>query len=383
MNRFVKTALAIAVAGPAVHAGTGDNEWAVLDSEISGLASSLQPPQDGMGWSALIRGVFTQSSDDIATAGGDDTSGFGFNDLDLAFWGSQGPYSWRISADIEFNESGLIHDVDNDLGVEDGYIRWNCGGYFDTTLGQFKPHVSRSNSVDPEHLLFIDRSALGSAFDFWDQGIGASGAWEALNWYAALMNASNGHSRDHFYLARLEWMIGAGAGLYEGAMGSSDTLNATAGFSWLHDDSIGDVSGDGDHDTNAWLADFHGSIGNIGFGGEVASLDEDFLAVTDEDFSNIFSPLPFLPFADDSTPWNAYVSYLISPEFEVGGRIESLDNDEILGVAGPDNTLLSVVVNWNRGGAGKWQAQWTDIDADGANPDGSIVEIGYTIGASR
>src|SRR5262245_36709263 len=106
MNRFVKTALAIAVAGPAAHAGTGGDDWKALDSEISGLASAQKPSEDGSGWTALIRGVYTYSKDDIATGGGDDVSGFNFNDVDIAFWGSQGPYTWRISADIDNNEAG-------------------------------------------------------------------------------------------------------------------------------------------------------------------------------------------------------------------------------------------------------------------------------------
>src|SRR5262245_23687498 len=98
MNRFVKTALAIAVAGSAANAGTGDNEWAALDGEISGLASSLKPSQDGSGWAVLLRAVYSYSSDDLFTSGGTDAdlSGFAFNDIDFAFWGSQGPYSWRL-----------------------------------------------------------------------------------------------------------------------------------------------------------------------------------------------------------------------------------------------------------------------------------------------
>ena len=91
MNRFVKTALALAVAGSAANAGTGDNEWLALDSEITGLATSLKPLQDGNGWAALIRAAYSHSSDDIATnftAGDDpDLSGFNFNDVDLSFWG--------------------------------------------------------------------------------------------------------------------------------------------------------------------------------------------------------------------------------------------------------------------------------------------------------
>jgi hypothetical protein len=389
MNRILKTALALAAAGSVANADPGDNEWLELDSEINGLASSLQPSQDGMGWAALIRGVFTYSSDDIATGGsgvdGPDTSGFGFNDLDLAFWGNQGSYMWRISADIEFNESGLVHDVDNDLGIEDGYIRWACGEYFNAQMGQFKPGPLRSSTVDPEKQLFIDRTALGSNYDYWDQGIAAQGSWEQFGWWAAIFNGLNGHTRDHLYVVRLEWMLGAGAGMYEGAMGGSDELNATLGFSFLNDDTMGDVSGDGDTDTMAYIFDVNGNVSNFGFGAEVASLDDDYLGITDEDFSNIFDGgLNALVIADDSTPWNVTLSYLINPEWEVGVRYEDLDNGEVLGANGPDNALISAVVNWHTASKGaKWQAQWTDVDADNGFADGSIFEIGFSVGSTR
>jgi hypothetical protein len=137
MNRFVSTALALAAVGSAANAGTGDNEWLELDSEINGLASTLQPSQDGTGWAALIRAVYTHSSDDIATGGGSDVSGFNFNDVDLAFWGSQGPYMWRISTDIDSNEAGVASSAE--FTLEDAYVAWDCGGYFRAQMGQFKP----------------------------------------------------------------------------------------------------------------------------------------------------------------------------------------------------------------------------------------------------
>ncbi len=389
MNRFVKTALALAAAGSVTQAGPGDNEWLELDSEINGLANSLPPPQDGMGWAALIRGVFSYSSDDIATGGvganGPDISGFNFNDIDLAFWGNQGPYMWRVSADIEANEAGLPNQTDTDFGLEDGYIRFSCGEYFDTYMGQFKPRATRSSYVDPEKQLFIDRTALGSNWDYWDQGVGAMGAWEQLNWWVALLNGFDGDTRDHAYFARLEWNLGAGAGMYEGAMGGSDELNGTVGFTFIDDDTVGDISGDGDSDNVAYIVDANGNISNFGFGAEVASFDDDFVGATDEDFSNISDGLlNALILADDSTPWNVTLSYLLTPEWEVGVRYEDLDNNEILGGAGPDNTLISAVVNWYRSGKGaKWQAQWTDVDADSGFPDGSIFEVGFSVGATR
>jgi hypothetical protein len=238
--------------------------------------------------------------------------------------------------------------------------------------------------VDPEHLIFIDRSVIGSAGDYWDNGIGVSGTWEQLNWYASVLNGSNGQISDHTYVLRGEWNLGSGAGMYEGAMGSSDSLNATIGFTFLEDDTFDgadDIDGDGDTDNLVYILDFHGSISQVGFGGEVASFDNDFAATTDEDFSNLDTPLVL---ADDSTPWGAYVSYLLNPEWEFAVRYEDLDNEELAGgtIAGEDNTVLSVAANWYRGNtAGKWQAQWTDFD--GETEDGSILEVGYSIGASR
>ena len=388
MNRFVKTALAIAVAGSAANAGPGDNEWAALDSEISGLASPLAPSQDGMGWAVLLQAVYSFSSDDLFTSGGadPDLSGFGFNNIDLAFWGNQGPYSYRVSADIDGNSG-------DDLDLEDAYVRWGCGGYFDATMGNFKPRLSLTNSVDPERQVFIDRSVIGSSGDVWDNGVAVSGAFEQFNWFAGVMNGSNGHTRDHFYYLRGEVKVGTGAGAYEGAMGSSDALNGTLGLTFVNDDTVGDITGDGDSDNTAWILEFGGNISNFGFGAEVAQFDDDFVAITDEDYSNIASTADFdgdtvgdtfLVLADDSTPWMVYGSYLINPEWEVAVRYEDLDNGEVFGGSGPDNTVLSIAANWYRGSnGGKWQAQWSMFEADSGFDDGNIIEIGYAVGSTR
>jgi hypothetical protein len=298
----------------------------------------------------------------------------------MAFWGNQGPYMWRVSADIDFNEGG-----DNTAGfvLEDAYVKWNCGGYFDSMIGNFKPRVSRSNSVDPEKLLFIDRSAIGSALDRWDNGLGVSGTWEQAAWYVAIMNgfgpSGGGHTRDHLYVLRGEWNLGTGAGGSDGAVGSSDTLNATAGLTFLNDDT--QATPGGSSDTDMWLLDFHGNASQFGFGGEIAVINDDFTTVpTDEDFSNLGTPLNLY---GDTKPWCVYGSYLINPEWEVGVRYEDMDNSETAaGVSAEDNKLLTLGANWYRSG-GKWQAQYTDVSADGTNPDGSIFEVGFSIGASR
>jgi hypothetical protein len=377
MNRFVKTALAIAVAGSAAHAGTGDNEWAALDSEISGLASSLKQSQDSMGWSALLRVVYTYSKDDIATGGGEDTSGLNFNDADIAIWGAQGPYAWRISADIDDNEAGQLGAQ---FELEDAWVKWTCGEYFDAHIGNMKPRVSRSNSVDPEKLLFIDRSPLGSAFDGWDNGVAATGRMEQIFWGAWILNGSNGHVSDHLIVARGEFDIGTGAGEYEGAMGSQDTLNGTFGLSFVNDDATATPGPGGGADTSLWLFDFHGSVSQFGFGFELAKLDDDIQGATDEDYSNIIG----LNLYGDSEPFSVYGSYAINPEWEVAVRYDDLDNKETAGGANAeDNTVLSVAANYYRGPGAKWQAQYSMYDADSAFPDGDVFEVGLVIGSTR
>lgn len=378
MNRFVKTALAIAVAGSAAQAGTGDNEWAALDSEISGLASSLKPSQDSSGWSALLRAVYTYSKDDIATGGGanKDTSGFNFNDADIAIWGAQGPYAWRVSADIDDNEAGQIGAR---FELEDAWVRWTCADYFDAHFGNMKPRVSRSNSTDPEKLIFIDRSPLGSAFDGWDNGIAATGRQEQFFWGAWILNGSNGHESDHLSVLRGEFDLGSGAGEYEGAMGSSDTLNATVGLTFANDDATPTVGNNSD--MNMWLLDFAGKVSQFGFGVEIAKFNDDLVAQTDEDFSNLATPLNIY---GDSTPWSAYGSFAINAEWEVAVRYDDLDNAKTAaGANAEDNTVLSVAANYYRGTNAKWQAQYSKFNADSAFPDGSVLEFGFSIGATR
>lgn len=390
MNRFATTALALAAAGSVSYADPGDNEWLELDSEINSLASTLQPSQDGMGWTAVIRTVYIYSSDEIETGSPDDpdTSGLNFKDVDLAHWGYVGDYGWRINVDVDDNESGKANPS-NSIVLEDAYVFWNCGEYFRTKFGQQKPIVLRSAYVDPENQLFIDRTAIGSAFDYWDPGISADGTWEdMLRWTAGFMNGQDGHERDHFWWARGEWMFGSGAGPYEGAMGSTDQINGMVGASYIHDDSRDSTftpDGDAD-DTQAIIIDAAGSINQFGVAAEVADFDDDFIVGTDEDWvgTDPSSVIGGLDFGGDGTPWNVTLSWMFSPEWEAGVRYEDLDNSEINGVNGPDNTIISAVLNWYQTGKNaKWQAEWKDVDADSGFADGSIFQVGVSVGASR
>jgi hypothetical protein len=346
----------------------------------------------------MLRAVLSYSSDNIATGDfpdANDTSGFNFNDVDAAFWGAQGPYRWRLSADIDSNDAGIASSS-SDLVLEDAWVSWSCSEYFDATMGQFKPRLTRSNSVDPEKQVLIDRTVIGSALDFWDDGVGVSGTMEFFNWFAGILDGQNGHESDHLYYVRGEYQIGSGAGEYEGAMGSTDQLNATLGLTLVHDDTNDDLDNDGTKDSTSWIADFNGKVSQVGFGVDVAMLDDDTFVVTSGDYSNVFDssdgnnpvgPVPGIPppvsalvLFGDSMPWGVTASYMLNPEWEIAARYESLDNGDN---NGPDNTVVTVGANWFRGDFARWQAQYSMIDADGDFNDGNIFEVGYAVGSTR
>lgn len=362
MNKFVSTALGLVAVGSIGAADPGDNDWLGLDSEINGLASSLAPAQGGTAWSGLIRTYYGNSSDDISTGGGEDLSGFGFNDIDLAFWGSTGDFSWRISGDLD----------GGDLDLEDAYVDWSCGPSVRTRLGMMKPNVLRSGIIDPENTLFMDRTVLGSAFDDWDTGAQASGEAGAFSWSFGLFNGRTGEEVDHFYAARFNIDVGGGAGPSEGARGGNDGFQGTIGIAITSNDG-----GNGaDTDNLSQWFDFNGSVGPFGFGVDVGLLDDDDTYGTASDFGWISAGS--LNLEGDSTPFSFTASYLINPEWEVGARYEDLDNSD----TGDDNSLLTVGASYYRNGNNaKWQAQYTDVDSDG--DDGSYFQVGLTAGASR
>jgi len=367
MKKFVTAALATALAGSVSFADPGDNEWLELDSEINNLATNLRPAKDGNGWSALIRATYAYSGDEIATGDPDasDVGHLNLDDVDLAFWGAVGEYSWRISVDIDGDAPAS--DV---AGLEDAYVTWACGDAFTATMGNFKASVLHSNMVDPENQLMIDRTALGSAFDNWDAGAGAHGSWEDISWYASFQNGADASASAN-WAVRVEMDLGEEMAMMEGAMGGGEQLNASVGLSYVLDDS----SAGGEQ---SYFADVNGNMGPIGFGAEVGMIGDNVTNLSaggpGSDWSHTAAAVAF---SGDSSPWSFTGSYLVNEKVEVGLRYEDLDNAD-------GNTILSFVANWYQAEHNaKWQAQWSSFGADDTNPDGSIFQVGVVVGASR
>lgn len=360
MNKFITTALTCtALVGASSAEPAGDSDWLELDREINGLASKLTT-QSSTRISALLRGYYHHTDDDLFIGMGDDISGFGLNDVDLGFAGEVGDYAWRVSVDLDGDGSGA--GGPNAAELEDAYLSWSITEQFDAMIGNFKPRILNSGSVHPGNQLFVDRTVLGTALDWWDTGVGVSGAYDTISWFFSLVNGSNASESDHFWAFRVEYALGAGVGDYEGAYGGGDDFNATAGFAYFQDDTFGS-------DNKGYAVDFWGQQGPLGFGAEVASLDDGATASPSDDYMT----LPAGTFLDaDSTPWDFTVSYLLNDEFEVAARYENLDDTD-------DTTVITLGVNWYQAGHGsKWQVNVSDVDND--VDDGMIITAGWSVG---
>ncbi len=386
MNRLMTGALALAAVGSVGFAGTGDEDWTDLDQEISTLSSSLRPQGGGVDIGALIRSSYNLIDEDLL----DDTGGFLFQDVDVFFESqdSGGEWSWRVNVDFDGGDNGGIDDVLDDVlmggtvvspdalmfpafgflgttgggaALEDAFAQWQFSDDIALTWGQFKSPTFLSNSVDPENQLFIQRTILGTIFDAWDLGAMLSGNYDQFSWYAAFQNGADGIMDEYRWTARGEYHVGAGAGGrrgVEGALGADEELNATIGVV-LTDD--GGLAGGTLDDTTIFGVDAAATYGQLSGLIEFASLDDEI---------------------GDTEIFALTAAYMFQPdEWEAALRYEDTGDLEI--------TKLTGGLNWYQNGHNrKWSLNLSSIEADlaefgGVDLDGTIIEIGLTIGSSR
>jgi len=380
MNRLLTSALAFAAVGAVGHAANGgDGDWLELDSEINGLASSVAQGGDWVDVKGLVRGFYNYSSDELATFAGLDGMGNpGFGD----------DVSGVTLADAEINGGFQIGDVKVRLGVDfanggadlqDAFAMYRVNDDVSVRAGQYKPHVLRSNYIDPDKQFFPYRTALGASFDFWDEGVGVYGDVEAFSWSFDVFNGPvfNGNRSGHLYILRVLWNSGRLPGLYEttpeDAFGAGDEPAFTIGGTILEEDvSMGDAG--------LYALDAMGTVGRVGFGAEVAVLGEDINlnTGTTSEWQALGLPLFYGDGDDSTTAWSLQGNILPDDRFGVGARLESLDNAS-------DETIITIAGNmYDAGHAGKLQAAVSFISTDNdAFDDTTVFTLGYSFGASR
>lgn len=382
MNRLLTSALAIAAVGAVGNAANGnDGDWLELDSEINGLATSVATQGDYMDIKALLRGFYNYSSDELATftgfdgggnpVFGDDVSGVTLEDAEINGNFQVGDVKLRLGVDFNGGSADL----------QDAFAMYRVNDDVSVRMGRYKPHVTRSNYIDPDKQFFPYRTALGAAFDFWDEGVGAYGDVEALSWSFDIFNGPqfNGNRSGHLYLLRALWNFGRLPGLYEttpeDAFGAGDEPAFTIGGTILENDVN---SGD----AGLYAVDAMGTVGRIGFGAEVAVIGEDAALGTQNQaggqWNALAAPLVFGDGDDSTTAWALQGNILPDERFGVGARIENLDNAD-------DVTIITIAGNmYDAGHAGKLTAAVSLISTDAAGfDDTTVFTLGYTFGASR
>jgi hypothetical protein len=388
MNKFVTGTLALAVAGSVTYAAPPTSDWLELDSEISTLATSMTATGEYINIKVLLRGGYAYASDDLSTGAGmysdaDDISGFRFWDVVVAGGAQVGDVNLRLSfnfarPETDFSSKKSLWGGEG-LGavLEDAYAVWSCGDTVDVIAGQYKPHITRTSYTDPENLFFLERSAIGAEFDAYDMGFGLRGSYEQFAWNVDVMNGSsplldNGICSGHVYIVRALWNFGRDAGGYEedpeDAYGAGDDHAGSLGFFYLSED----ISG---ADTNIYGIDGQGTFGQIGWGFEYESRDDDAYGILISPWNVLSSGLLM---QGDSNPFMLYGTYMVNEEWGVGLRYEALDNDD----DGTDNDIITLGVNmYDVGHNGKIGASIAMISDD--RDDATVFQAGYTYGASR
>jgi hypothetical protein len=361
MNTFVNSALALAAASSLGFAGTNGSDWAGLDQEINLAAAAGQNGVGGPQIGALIRSSVDFSSDDNHQIGTEDLQGMRFQDVRMWASGEIADFVWRLSFDFASSSGVPTGSDDNGLGdpvILDAYAKWLAAENIDVYFGNFKAPLTASQSVSAGHLLFIDRTLIGQSIDSWDAGVMVGGSMEQFMWSVAVQNGIDDASEDIQIRARGQYNFNAGPLASEGVYGAADGTNGMVGVGYLDE-------GDDGADGSAIFVDGAVTFDNFSIHAELAEVDEELVTAT----------APLGNFSDDATPFAITGSFAFNEEFEAGLRFQETDDDD-------DTSMISAGLSWYQSGhQAKWQLNFSDISSDDDALEGSLIQIGLTIGA--
>lgn len=355
MNKLVYSALAMTLSSAPVLAS--DN-WSALDQELNSLSTSLSAQnQSGPKVGGWVISSFRTSGDDALQVGGNDLQGFQLDNVRLEVTGDAGSdYSYKVSFELRSGTATL----------RDAYAKWKVAEGVNGKMGRIKAAFFQSGLVANNRLLFLERTGLGDVFDARDLGIEFSGEFDTLNWFLSAQNGTDGQGDEHKFTARIRAaLMGNGTGKQEGAYGSGDEMNLSAGLAWMDDGNLDDGSilgieaqlTSGPFSVAAEIADFDkGTAGVFGIDNPVLAQ----FGVVGLDVA-------------DTTPWDVTGSYMFTDMYEVGVRYQDMDDDE-------DTTAWTIGVNrYVQGHDIKWQAEWHHVTTDNASDDFDVIGVGLAV----
>ena len=329
MNKIITTTIALAVASTASFANGGD--WLELDQDIASLSSTVNTA-GGVEVGGLLRNTYRD---------GGTTGGWAFEDTIVNMQGTLEEFSWRVSFDLA--SGGLV--------LEDAYVVWGCGEDLSVLWGQFNAPMFRSGHIDPEVMLFIDRSLIGANYAGFDNGVALMGDYNGLGYTIAALNGSDGASEDLTWFGHANYNLGNGAcTCCDGALHGGDEMDGTFGVSYMDHENDG---------LDAVLGlEFTMTMGQFSLQAELADGNDDDLAGA--------SGL-------GSAPNSIAFGYLFADNMEAAFRHEDRDN-------AADEARDTFGLNYyQHGHNAKWAINYIDDDASADE----VIAVGLTVGASR
>jgi hypothetical protein len=369
MNKFVLGALALTAASTPSLAG--EKDWLIHDRDMEALSNNLsQETGGGATISGFIRSSYATSSDITVAPSGNDLGGFSIDDARLIVTGSIGSYGVVLevdgSTDTDLATGGPFGGLVGGglgaygstggvgaMGVLDAYAHFAITDQIKGQIGNFRPPFLASSLRNEDGMLFQDRTFLGQAFAFRDQGVQVSGAFDMLNFAVAVQNGADGAGDELVVAGRVSFTVmGNAPGKNEGALGQGDETSLTVGVGYYNDGQLDDGT--------AIAVDAQFGMGALSAAFEFSDLDVDIAGL-----AGIYGA------GEDASPYNFQVGYMVVPdEWEVAIRYEDFDTST-------DTTAITAGVNWyhNRHAA-KWHANYITIDDDVTDAD--VIQVGMT-----
>ncbi|MBK7875036.1 MAG: hypothetical protein IPJ77_04670 [Planctomycetes bacterium] len=355
MNKLVYSALAITLCSVP---GLASDNWSALDQELNSLSASLTAQnQSGPKIGGWVISSFRASSDDALQVGGNDLQGFQLDSARIEITGDAGSdYSYKVSFDLE---SGTA-------SIKDAYAKWKIAEGVNGKMGRYKTAFFQSSLISENRLLFLERSALGEVFSSRDLGFEISGEFDTIQYWAGVQNGTDNNGDEHLFSARVRAsLMGNGTGKVEGAYGSGDESNLSAGLSWQDDGNV-------DKGTVIGL-EVQMTTGPFSIAGEIADFDEGTAGAfgitnaTLDQFGIVGNDVA------ETTPWGLTGSYMFTDMYEAAVRYEDADDDE-------DTSSIKVGVNrYVQNHDIKWQLEWQHVKTENASGDFDILGVGLAV----
>ncbi len=380
MNKFVIGALALTSASSLAYAGGEETkEWSTLDRDILSLTSN-PPPVSQVALSAFVRSRAARSNDvdvDPSISGKQKLSGFAMDNARVALDISQGDYGAHISLDA-IDVGGIVPQQNSvgDAKLLDAYATASFGNGISAQMGLFRPPFLWSALINENNMLLLDRTFNGQVWDERDQGVQVSGVFDNVNVFIAVQNGADNVQSGYRFTGRATISPLGKVGMQEGAFGASADTGLTLGAAYSDDNS----SSIGNHG-ESWALDGCLTQGGFSLHAELVDYQDD---VTPDAAMNLstgalnaigHNVTPPVGFHGSETPWSATAGFAVSPNIEIVGRYEDLDDSD-------NTTAITFGVNfYGSGHNAKLTLEVSRSNSDAALKEADTVALGVTVGA--